>query len=272
MSDFSLRASLKLTGFELKNNRRQIFGWCIAIFSIMFMYMILFPSMQDMAKIKMEALPKQFLQLFDMENFSSLDNFINYFGMVFNLILIAMSIFAATFSANLIFREEKTKTIEFLYSLEVSRTEIFVSKLITAFAATLAVLLSAAVSTAICGFINGGETFVFGDYVQIIKVSGFTLFFFMAVSLTIAAITTKVGVSAVGSMIVLFCYLLGYLTKLLDTKAQWLAYLSPFQLFDPKSALSLESHTMVEMGIYFGIMVVFLIMGGIVYKRRDFNI
>ena len=272
MSKFNFSSSLKLTGFDLRNNRKQIIGWSIAIFSIMFMYMILFPSMQDMAKIKMEAMPKEFLQLFDMENMNELANFTGYFGMVFNLILIAMSIFAATFAANLIYREEKSKTIEFLYSLEVSRAEIYVSKLITAFLACLAVLLSATLSTAVCGFINGGETFVFADFLQIVKVSGFTVFFFMAVSLMLAGLTAKVGVAGVGSMVVLFSYLLGYLSKLLETKAEWLAYCSPFELFSPQKALALENHTMTELGVYFGITAVFLIVGGMVYKRRDFNI
>jgi len=272
MSNFSLRASLKLTGFDLKNNRRQIYGWCISIFSIMFMYMILFPSMQDMAKIKMEALPKEFLQFFDMQSMDDLSNFMGYFGMVFNLILIAMSIFAASFSANLIYREEKTKTIEFLYSLEVSRTEIYVSKLITAFAACLAVLLSAATSTIVCGYANGGETFILSDLLQIIKISGFCVFFFMAVSLLIAGITSRVGVAGVGSMVVLFCYVLGYLSKLLDTKATWLAYFSPFQLFSPQNAVAIEHHTIVELGAYVALTVAFLIVGGVVYKRRDFNI
>lgn len=272
MSNFNLGASLKLTGFDLRNNRRQIFGWVISIFSIMFMYMILFPSMQDMAKIKMEALPKEFLQFFDMQSMDDIGNFMGYFGMVFNLILIAMSIFAASFSANLIYREEKSKTIEFLYSLEVSRTEIYISKLITAFVACLAVLISAAASTIICGYANGGDTFVLSDLLQIIKVSGFCVFFFMAVSLLLAGITSKVGVAGVGSMVVLFCYVLGYLSKLLDTKATWLAYFSPFQLFSPQNAVALENHTIVELVIYFALAVVFLIVGGFVYKRRDFNI
>jgi len=272
MRQFNFASSLKLTGFDLHNNRRYLLGWSASIFAIMFMYMILFPSMQDMAKIKMEALPKQFLQLFDMEDFSSLDNFINYFGMVFNLILIAMSIFAASFSANLLYREEKGKTIEFLYSLEVSRTEIYISKLLTAFVAALAVLLSATVSTWICGAINGGETFVVGDFLQIIKVSGFCVFFFMALSVMLAGITAKVGVGAVGSMIVLACYLLGYLSKLLETKAQWLAYFSPFELFSPQNAVKLESKTLTEMGAYFGLALAFVIVGGLVYRRRDFNI
>ena len=272
MSNFSLGASLKLTGFDLKNNRRQIIGWSIAIFSIMFMYMILFPSMQDMARIKMDALPKEFLKFFDMQSMDDISNFMGYFGMVFNLVLIAMSIFAATFAANLIYREEKAKTIEFLYSLEASRTEIYVSKLITAFIASLAVLLSAAASTVICGYANGGETFILSDLLQIIKISGFCVFFFMAVSLMLAGITTKVGVAGLGSMTVLFCYVIGYLSKLLDTKATWLAYFSPFELFSPQKVLPLKSHTLVEFGIYLGITVILLIVGGIVYKRRDFNI
>ena len=94
----------------------------------------------------------------------------------------------------------------------------------------------------------------------------------MAVSLLLAGITSKVGVAGVGSMVVLFCYVLGYLSKLLDTKATWLAYFSPFQLFSPQNAVALENHTIVELVIYFALAVVFLIVGGFVYKRRDFNI
>ena len=240
MSKFSFGASLELTGFDLRNNRKQIFGWIITIFSVMFLYMILFPSVQDLAKMKIDAMPKEILQLFDMENMSDMSNYLTYFGVVFNLILIALSIFAATFSANIIFREEKTKTIEFLYSLEVSRTEIYVSKVMTAFVANLGVLAAATAATWICGAINGGETFVVNDFLMIIKVSGFCVFFFMAVSLMLGGITTRVGVSTVGSMVALSCYLLGYLSKLLGTKAEWLAYLSPFELLQPRKREGLQ--------------------------------
>ena len=272
MSEFSLGASLSLTGFDLKNNRRQIFGWSIAMFAIMFLYMILFSSMQEMAKAKLDAMPKELLQFFNMESVTDLSNFITYFGMIYNLILIAISIFAATFSANLIYREEKSKTIEFLYSLELSRTEIYASKLITAFTAVLAVTASAIVSSAICGAINGGDTFVLEDFIKIVKVSSFCAFFFMSVSLLIGGITTKVGVSTCGSMAVLLCFMLGYLSKLLETKAQWLEYLSPFILFNYEKAISLKSTTMTALGIYFMLMLAFLLVGGIAYKHRDFNI
>jgi len=270
MHDFEFKNSLKLMSFEIKNNRAKIIGWSVTIFLIMFLYMILFPSMKDMAQMKMEAMPEELLKFSKMENMSQMGNFITYYGMIYNMILIAISIFAVTFSANLITKEEKSKSIEFLYSLNVSRLEIYISKLLTAFIAVLIVVFSGAFSTLICGFANGGETFVLTDFMQIVKVSSFTAFFFISVSFLIAGITTKIGVSVIGSMVVLACYMLGYLGVLLEDKAKWLLYLSPFEMFSPTNALELSNKTLISLVIYFVFMVVFFVLGASFYRKRDF--
>ena len=272
MKNFSFSSATKLAWFSLKMNRKPIISWCIAIFSIMFLYMILFPSVKDMAQIKLDAMPEELLQFVGMNDFADMSNYITYFGMIFNMILIAISIFAASFSASLIFKEEKSKTIEFLYALEVDRYEIYVSKLMAAFVAVLAVLCSGVISAAICGAINGGSTFDTVDFISIVKISGYTAFFFMAVSLMVAGISAKIGASMVGSMTVLVCYMLGYLSKLLGDKAQWLSKLSPFELFATENAVALEQHTLVAVLVYFILSVCFIIFGGMIYKRRDFNI
>ncbi len=272
MNKFSFSSSAKLSWFCIKNNGKQIIGWCTAVFSIMFLYMILFPSVKDMAQIKLDAMPRELLQFVGMEDFADMSNFIAYFGMIFNIILIAVSIFAASFSAGLISKEEKTKTIEFLYALEVSRSEIYVSRLFAALLAVFAVLCSGAISTAVCGTINGGETFIAADFIQIVKISGFTAFFFMAVSLMIAGVSTKIGAPMIGSMTVLVCYLSGYLSRLLGEKGKWLGKLSPFEMLSPKNAIALEKHTIYAIMIYIAISVCFVFIGGVVYRRRDFNI
>ncbi len=272
MRDLDSKNVIKLTAFNIKTNRKQIIGWSIAIFSIMFLYMILFPSMKDLAQAKFDSMPEGMLELFGMDNLSSMNNFISYFGMIYNIIVVAISIFAATFSANLLYREEKNKTIEFLYSLKVSRAEIYVSKLITAFIAVLAVTMCAAVSTAICGFTVGGETYIFMDFVQIIKVSSFAAFFFMAVSIFLAGINGKLSTAAIGSGVVLVCYMTGFLGKLLEDKAVWLKYTSPFEIFSPANAVLFDTKVIVSLGIYMVLLVVLLIVGGLVYKKRDFNI
>lgn len=272
MHDFSIKSILRLTSFELRTNRKQIIGWFIAIFAIMFLYMILFPSVKDMAQIKMDSMPQGVLELFGMEDLTSMSNYISYFGMIFGIVLIAISFFSVTFSANLLGREEKTKTIEFLYSLEVSRTEIYMAKLFTAFVSNLLLICAVVIATTICGVISGGETFDLMNLFQIIKITSFTVFFFMSVGLFIAASSNKLGSPATGSMVVIASYLLGYLGTLLNESAAWLKLLSPFEQFSPTKALAFKTDMLITLGIYFILFIAFLVAGLIMYRRRDFNV
>lgn len=272
MGQFKLKNALRLTAFDLKTNRKQILGWFIAIFAIMFLYMILFPSVKDMAQIKMESMPQGVLELFGMEDLSSMSNYVSYFGMIYGIVLIAISFFSVTFSANLLGREEKTKTIEFLYSLAVSRSEIYIAKLITAFVANLLLVSAVAIATIVCGVISGGATFDLLDISQLLKITSFTVFFFMATGLLIAAASNKFGSSATGSMVVIASYLLGYLGTLLGENAAWLKRLSPFEQFSPANALAFENDMLITLGIYFALLVVFIVVGLLLYRRRDFNV
>ena len=271
MSNFDTKNVIKLTKFELNLHKKIIIGWSIALFSLMFLYMILFGSMQEMAQVKMEAMPEELLQFVGMSSFDDMSNYISYFGMIFNLVLIAISIFAATFGANLLFKEEKSKSIEFLYSLEVSRSEIYFSKLITGFIGLMAVIIATSIAATICGFI-AGETFILMDFIAIIKLSSFTPFFFLGVAFMFSGISNKISSAMISSVTVLGCYMLGYLGNLLGDKATWLRYLSPFESFSPTNAIALEGKTMITMGIYFVILVLFVIVGHGVYRKRDLNV
>ncbi len=207
-----------------------------------------------------------------MEDFSSLSNYIAYFGMIFNLVLIAMSIFATTYASGIIGKEEKTKSIEFLTSLHVSRLEIYASKVLASFVALLAVIASTMASAMLCGFLNGGETFVLMDLIAIIKISSMSAFVFMAVGLCLGGVSGKLGTSAIGSMVVVVSYVLGYLSVLLDGKATWLQYASPFEVLSPSNALAMSSHTLIGAMVYCFLMVALVIIGGMRYQKRDFVI
>ena len=77
----------------------------------MSMYMAFFSTMQEMAQVKFEMLPKEYLQLMGVEDISQMGNYVTFFGMIFNILIIIMSIYAVTFSMNLILKEEKTKPL-----------------------------------------------------------------------------------------------------------------------------------------------------------------
>ncbi len=261
-----------LTTFQIKTNKKQIIGWTISIFAIMFLYMILFPSVQDMAQIKMEAMPEELMQFMGMDDFSDMSNFVSYFAMIYNMILIAISIFATVLGAGIIAKEEKNKTIEFLYSMEVSRVEIYISKFLAAYIGVMIVIMGAAISTIICGMINGGETFVLMDVITIVKGSSITPFVFLGVGTMIAGITSKVSGGSAGSVIVIVSYVLGFLSTMVSEKLEWFKYFSPFEVLSPEVAIELTGEVMAAMCGYCGVMVIMIVIGGVVYHKRDFQI
>jgi len=262
--------SLNLCSFNLKINRKIIISWCIAMFSFMFLYMILFPSIQEIAQVKLDAMPNELLEFVGMENFSDMSNFVSYFGIIFNLAIVAISIFAATFSANLYLKEEKFKTIEFLSSLEISRKEIYIAKLMTAVVTVIVVLFSSVIAVLICGVINGGETFSAPKILMIVKIAGFTPFFFGAIGLCLSAVSAKIGASSIGGMAVIFSYLAGYLGNILEEKTLWLKYFSPFELFQSKHAQSPDGTILAALALYAVLLVGMYITGALIYNRRDF--
>ncbi|MBK5253083.1 MAG: ABC transporter permease subunit [Peptostreptococcaceae bacterium] len=272
MNKFESKNVIRLSGFDLKNNSRLIFGWMISVFAITFLYMILFSSMQEMALAEWDNMPVEVLEFMGIKSFGIMNDYNGYFGMMYNLLLIAISIFTVTFSAGIVFKEEKSKTIEFLYSLHISRTEIYVSKILTAVVAFLLVLLSLVASATICGFLNGGETFILPEFFQIVVISGFIAFFFTGIALFLAGVTSRISVGMVSAMVVVASYMLGYLGELLKDKGEWLIYFSPFQLFSPTNALELSNGTITNLVIYILVMIALVTVGGIVYRKRDFNI
>lgn len=264
------RNILKLVKFQLNNRKNYILGWSIGVFAMMFLYMILFESMKDLGQVKFEAMPKEVLEFMGVDSLAVMTDWINYYGMIFSLFTLVVSFFAATFAGSLLYNEEKTKSIEFLNALPVSRLEIFLSKILTSFVAVMVVSLAMDVSALLCGFINGGETFVVYDALTIMKISGFVPFFFMALALFVGGLTTYVATGLVASGGVIIFYMLGYLGSLLENEL--LMNFSPFKVFEASHALNLNSEILTLFGIFFIAMVVIVFLGGLVYNKRDFNI
>ncbi len=272
MKNIELKNIIKLCSFNLLTSKKTIIGWSVAIFCIMTLYMILFPSIQDLAQAKFDAMPQELMQFVGMENMSDMSNYVTYFGMIYNIILVAVSIFSATFSAGLITKEEKTKSIEFLNSLAVSRLEIYISKYITALIAVMAVLIGAIISTIACGFIGGGESFVLADIIAGAKFTSFSALLFGGIGFMFAGVSAKLGTGSVVASVVLASYMLGYLGELLADKAEWLTYFSPFIMLNVAEVIQLSDKTMLSIIVYFLVYVAALIVGGAIYNKRDLQI
>ncbi len=263
---------LKLCKFNLTITKKSIIGWTIAIFSIMTLYMIMFSSIQDLAQAKFDAMPKELMQFVGMEDMSDMSDYTTYFGMIYNLILVAVSIFAATYSAGLITKEEKTKSIEFLNSLAVSKTEIYISKYLTSTVAVAIVLTGAILAAIACGFINGGESFSLADIISSAKITSFSALIFGSIGLMLAGINSKIGTGAVASSVVLASYMLGYLGELLGENGEFLLNFSPFITLNVNDVIAFNEQLIYILFIYILVYTVAILLGGVIYRKRDLYI
>ena len=262
----------KLTLFHLKVTKKQILAWSVILFSLLFLYMILFPSVKDMAQLKLENMPKALLQIIGMEDMNQMSTHTGYLSMIYNLFLIVMSIFIAIYSANVLADEEKHKTIEFLYSLNVSRLDIYLSKVAASFTALCIVIIASAVSVLTCGFINGGETFSFMDTLQILKMTALTPFVFMGLGCMLAGVFGKSYCASLASGVAVLCYMFGYLSTLMGDKLTFLKYLSPFEMLHPQNVLALDTATVISMAVYVVVMLLTIVVGGFFYSKRDLKV
>ena len=62
MLNLNVKNVLKISKFDLKTSRKNLIGWIVAIFGIMFLYMILFNSIQEIAQVEMEVMPVELLE------------------------------------------------------------------------------------------------------------------------------------------------------------------------------------------------------------------
>ncbi len=272
MNKGGLKSILRLTGFHLSNQKKSIRGWALVIFFMMCMYMGLYDTMKEMTQMKMERMPSQFTDFFNMEDFSVMGTYIGFFGLIYNFILIPITIFAVTFTARIIIGEEKSKSIEFLYSMPFSRQEIFLSKILTSLVGVTVVVLAGGVATIGWGYFHEGSSLELFELVQVFKVSSFIPYFFAAVAIFMAGLSGKITSGATVSMVVIVSYFLGYLGKLLMEKGEWLLYLSPFELFEASKAQELSAETMAHLGIFFGLFLLLCLVGTYAYRKRDFNL
>ena len=93
--------------FQVKHNLKSNLTWAIVLFGIMSMHMFFFSTMQEMAQVKFEMLPQEYLQLMGVNDIAEMGSYVPYFGMIFNILSIIMAVYAVSLGMNLLLKEEK---------------------------------------------------------------------------------------------------------------------------------------------------------------------
>lgn len=261
---------IKLVSFQLLRHKKHLIIWTSVVTGMLFMYMILFPFIQEIGQAKLDALSEEILKMFGMDGFNEFTNFVAYYGVMLRMINIAITVFSVLFMGGLIYKEEKEKTIEFYANLPVSRKELLLSKLIVGVIGLFLVSFSGFIGVTLAGLINGGETYVFIDTLKIYLLLSLIPLMFGLISFGLAALNGKYNFPGITLAVVFGIYFIGYIGAILEDKGTLLTFLSPFEQLSAKQALSFEVVTWIPLLVYLATTTIVLVVGYIHFLKRDY--
>ena len=256
--------------FDLKINSKQIIAWTVGLSGFMALYMGLFDYIKEIGFAKLDAMPQEILQLFNISSLNVMNDYTLFYGTMIGIILVICSVFASIFGANLVRNEEKTKSIEYKASLNLSRSVIYLSKLLTLLTAILIIVFFVNLTAIIVGEIGNYSTFDLLDTLLIAKYTSVIPFFFGFVSIGLAGMSYQISSPNISSGLVAICYLGGYLTTFIEKDiADILKYISPFQVFTANEALTSDISVLLLGLVYFLVSLTIALIGCVIYSKRN---
>ena len=259
---------------EMKAHRKSLIIWCIGIILMIISQMSKYGasssgglSMKDI----MLKMPKS-LQAITGSGSFDLSKVSGYYGMIFIYLALIASIHASMLGADIISKEERDKTSEFLFVKPVSRSKIVTAKLLAAFTTIFILNIVTLISSiAIAGKYSKGEPVT--SFIANLMIGMFVLqLIFMLLGTGIAAISKNPKSASSMAMGILLITFVLYNAIDLNSNLEVLKYLTPFKYFDAKNLISSVGFEPVFMILSILIIAVLLCATYLFYRKRDLNV
>jgi ABC-2 type transport system permease protein len=258
---------------EMKAYRKSIIFWSIGI---------IFLVASGMAKYKATASNGQITELFNEMPKSlqaimgtgelDLSKASGYFGILVLYLFLMATIHAVMLGANIIAKEERDKTAEFLFVKPASRTKVIMFKLLGALVNILIFNgITWVSSVLIVGKYSNGEN-VNSD-IAVVMVGMFILqMLFLVIGTAIAAISkNSKKASSYATGILLVSFILSIAIDL-NEKIEDLKYLTPFKYFEAKNIMYSGGFDVVFTTIAIGLIFALTIITFFSFKKRDLHL
>ncbi|WP_017382053.1 ABC transporter permease subunit [Paenisporosarcina sp. TG-14] len=259
---------------EMKAHRKSLIIWCIGVVVMVGSGMSKFVVMSSTGQSMNDLIAQMPKSLQAIMGIGTLDisTASGYFGILFLYLLIMATLHAVMLGADIISKEERDKTVEFLFVKPISRSEIITSKLLAALVNIVIFNIVTWVSSAvIVGKYSNGES-VSAD-IAITMVGMFILqLLFLAIGSAIASVIKKSKkASSLATGILLMTFMLSIAIDLND-KLDSLKYVTPFKYFEAKNVMYGEGFETVFVLLSVIIIVALFTLTFVFYKKRDLNV
>jgi len=259
--------------WEFRANLKSLIIWSLIFILLIFMMTSEFsayynnPEMEDM----LEMFPEALLKALSMEN-ANLTTTTGYLSLVALYFYLMVGVFAILLGSNIISKEERDKTAEYLMTLPVSRERIIFSKLIVSLINCILLDVVIAISTIAAMFKYDLDSDFYNFLLNLSFAILLTMFLFLSIGMLLASVLKRYKSSGkISASLLMGLYFLNVLVALSD-KLIFLKYITPFKYFEASQILQNNG-----LELKYVIISVFIIIVGftgtfIVYPRRDLHV
>ena len=257
---------------EFKNNFKSFIIW-LSILIIMFLvvflvypYIITDDTVKNMDEL-MKVFPEEILKAFNMDitSITTAYGWLKSEGFMFVLLIVGF--YSSILGGTILLKEENDKTIEYLNTLPIKRSNIVTNKIIVSITYILLMIL-------ILGIFNYIALIISGDFNQeeylLLSITpiliGLPLFAFNLFISTFMHKTKKtIGISL--GLVFIF-YLLNVLSELASS-VEFLKYFSIYTLADTRNVISNTAINPINIIISLAITIILIVLSYIRYNKKE---
>jgi ABC-2 type transport system permease protein len=257
---------------ELKAHQKSLIFWCIGVILMVLTGMSKYTSMSGSGESMNELMadmPKS-LQAIMGTGVFDLSKASGYYGVLFLYLVMIATIHSVLLGANIVSKEERDKTSEFLFVKPISRLKIISMKLAAAlFNIVILNIVTLISSILMISRYSKGELGILGD-VGILMVGMFLLqLLFLGIGTGLAAVLKNPKrASSISTAVLLLTFILSIAIDL-NEKLEILKYLSPFKYFEAKNLMYGGGFEGVFVTITVVLIAVLLVGTYVFFSKRD---
>lgn len=255
---------------ELKMLRGSFIVWTVTALLLGTLYLTIYPSFAKDADTLRQILAhvpaaaKNFMGAGFMDMFT----FNGFFANISTVFMLTFAIQAMNIGISMTNRESLARTTDFLLTKPLTRSQVFIQKLL----ASLTVLLATSALFILYFFVGakiaGAGAFDHTVFFMICGVLVGLQLWFLGVGILVAQLRRRIrSVISLSLSIVLALFVLGLFGSMVDDKL--MRFITPFKYIDLSKVITNRQYELNHVMLWAAIVVISTAAGWLLYKRRD---
>lgn len=257
---------------EFIRNLKSLIIWTIIIGGYSLLMLSIFPQFaKDQEKMQqlLEAYPEGIAKAFGLHSLD-LGSLIGFYGIeIYMMTTLLGSIFAAMLAGNIIAKEENEKTIEFLLSKPITRTQIITQKLL-AVGVNILILNGVVAILTVIGFqFTKDAEIPYDTFTLLVAATVLLHLTFAAISYALSTVMKKTrSIISVSLAIALGSYFLNVMAGVSEDLEN-VKYVSFFKYVDAAELVKNNAMDLLYAGIMAAVILICIVFTFMYYRKKD---